>query len=82
MSGNGMSPEGLKRLRNLADFWGPRLEAVDNDADLAKVCFDRAKSAAKRAQRGGNPRAMHELAELLAHWAHDQERADAKRHTA
>ncbi|MFK0113966.1 hypothetical protein [Streptomyces sp. NPDC091217] len=82
MIGTGIGPEGLKRLKNLKAFWGPRMEAVDNDADLAKVCFDRAKSAAKRAQRSGNPRAMHELAELLATWAHDQEVAEAKRHAA
>nr|WP_024067074.1 hypothetical protein [Streptomyces sp. F11]AHC28153.1 hypothetical protein pFP12.10 [Streptomyces sp. F11] len=77
-----MSPEALKRLRNLKEFWDPKMAAVDNDADLARVCFDRARAAAKRAQRGGNPRAMHELAELLAHFAHDLEVADAKRHAA
>ncbi|MFC8223929.1 hypothetical protein ACFUTY_37895 [Streptomyces sp. NPDC057362] len=79
MSGSGMSPEALKRLRNLAAFWNPRMQAATDDADLARICFDRAKAAAKRAQKNGQPDAMHKLAEELARWAADMERADATR---
>ncbi|NUK94013.1 hypothetical protein HRW16_19680 [Streptomyces lunaelactis] len=79
MSGNGMSPEALKRLRNLANFWNPRMEAATSDADLVKVVFDRAKAAAKRAQKNGDPQAMHKLAQELANWAASMERADATR---
>lgn len=74
-----MSPEVLRRLRNLAEFWNPRMQAAKDDADLARICFDRAKAAAKRAQKGGQPDAMHKLAEELARWAADMERADATR---
>lgn len=74
-----MSPEVKRRLQNLAKFWNERAQAVTNDADLAKVCFDRAKAAARQAQRSGNPRAMHELAELLATWSAQQENAEALR---
>lgn len=74
-----MSPEVVRRLQNLARFWNERAGAVTTDADLAKVCFDRAKAAARRAQRSKrNPRAMHELAELLATWAEQQEHAEAR----
>ncbi|WP_328565279.1 hypothetical protein [Streptomyces coelicoflavus] len=79
MSQSGMSPEALKRLRNLADFWNPRMEAVTSDAELVKVVFDRAKAAAKRAQKNGDPGAMHKLAQELANWAAAMERADAAR---
>ncbi|WP_433250434.1 hypothetical protein ACQPYK_04150 [Streptosporangium sp. CA-135522] len=85
MSGTttGMPPEVMRRLQNLTRFWNERVQAVSTDADLARVCFDRAKAAARRAQRtGNNPRAMHELAELLASWAAQQERAEAMRHRA
>ena len=77
-----LSPEALKRLKNQAAFWNERMKDIENDADLAKVCFDRAKAAARRAQRAGNARAMHELAEFLAHWAADQETAAARRNAA
>ncbi|MFH8582539.1 hypothetical protein [Streptomyces zaomyceticus] len=79
MSGNGMGPEALKRLRNLAEFWNPRMKAATDDADLARICFDRAKAAAKRAQKNGQPNAMHELAGQLASWAAEMERRDATR---
>ncbi|WP_229891834.1 hypothetical protein [Streptomyces lavendofoliae] len=79
MSGNGMSPEVLRRLRNLAEFWNPRMQAAKDDADLARICFERAKAAAKRAQRNGQPGAMHELAKQLAQWAAEMERQDANR---
>ncbi|MGJ6967889.1 hypothetical protein ACSDR0_38870 [Streptosporangium sp. G11] len=85
MSGTatGMPPEVTRRLENLARFWNERVQSVSNDADLARVCFDRAKAAARRAQRtGNNPRAMHDLAELLATWAAKQEHAEAMRHRA
>lgn len=74
-----MSPEALKRLRNLAAFWNPRMQAAGDDAELARVCFDRAKAAAKRAQKNGDSQAMHKLAQELARWAADLERADATR---
>lgn len=79
MSGNGMSPEALRRLRNLAEFWNPRMQAATDDAELARICFDRAKAAAKRAQKCGDPAAMHELAQELAQWAAGKERANAIR---
>jgi hypothetical protein len=74
-----MSPEALKRLRNLANFWNPRMEAATDDAELVKVVFDRAKAAAKRAQKNGDPQAMHKLAQELANWSAAMERADATR---
>lgn len=78
-SGSGMSPDALKRLRNLANFWNPRMEGATSDAELVKVVFDRAKAAAKRAQKNGQPDAMHKLAQELAQWAADMERVDATR---
>ncbi|MFB8044164.1 hypothetical protein ACFC8F_23120 [Streptomyces hydrogenans] len=80
MSTSGIGPEALKRLRNLSEFWGPKMQAATSDADLARICFDRAKAAAKRAQRNGQAGAMHALAGQLAQWASDMERADATRH--
>ncbi|MFD4050164.1 hypothetical protein ACFWSF_32220 [Streptomyces sp. NPDC058611] len=78
-AGNGMTPEAIRRLQNLAAFWNPKIHAATSDADLVKVMFDRAKAAAKRAQRGGDPAAMHKLAQELAEWAAGMERADATR---
>jgi hypothetical protein len=78
----GMPPEAMRRLENLARFWNERVQAVSTDADLARVCFDRARAAARRAQRGGDARAMHELAELLAAWAAQREHSEAVRHSA
>ncbi|MFF3443672.1 hypothetical protein [Streptosporangium sp. NPDC002721] len=75
----GMPAEVRRRLKNLATFWNARAQAVTTDAELAKVCFDRAKAAARAAQRAGNPRAMHELAELLAAWSAQQEQDEAMR---
>ncbi|WP_214415638.1 hypothetical protein [Sphaerisporangium fuscum] len=78
-----MPPEAKRRLANLARFWNERLAAAESDAALAQVCFDRARAAARRAQKhGANPKAMHELAELLAAWAERQERAEIRRHGA
>ncbi|MFD8533862.1 hypothetical protein ACFV0L_41285 [Streptosporangium canum] len=74
--------EAMRRLNNIATFWNERLAAVSTEADLVRMCFDRAKAAAKRSQRGGNARAMHELAELLANWAAQQEDAEIRRHSA
>ncbi|GGS84510.1 hypothetical protein GCM10010156_48910 [Planobispora rosea] len=77
-----MSPEATKRLNNIAKFWSDKLRAATTDADLARVCFDRARSAAVKAERGGgNKRAMHELAQLLAAWAEQQEQAEIVRRT-
>jgi hypothetical protein len=77
-----MTPDARKRLANLAKFWNDRINAVRSDAALAQVCFDRARAAARQAQRDGNQRAMHELGELLATWAQRQEDAHARRRTA
>ncbi|MBG0819089.1 hypothetical protein [Planomonospora sp. ID82291] len=74
-----MTPEDRRRLHNVAKFWNERLAGAESDADLVRICFDRAKAAARRAQRSGNARAMHELAELLATWAEQQERAEVNR---
>ncbi|MBA3556136.1 MAG: hypothetical protein H0W29_15445 [Gemmatimonadales bacterium] len=79
MSGNGIGPEGLKRLRNLKAFWEPRMQAATSDAELAKICFDRAKAAARKAQKAGDQAAMHELAEQLAVWAAGKEQVAVKR---
>lgn len=76
-----LSPEALRRLKNIAAFWNGRLAAARDDAALARVCFDRARAAAKRGQRGGQPRAMHALAELLTAYAEQQERAEVERLT-
>ena len=81
MSGTstGMTPEANRRLQNLAAFWRGRIEGVKSDAAMALACFDRARAAARQAQRSGNSQAMHELAELLATWAHQQETAEVRR---
>jgi hypothetical protein len=78
MSGTAqMTPEAKRRLQNVARFWNERIQAVTTDAALAQVCFDRARAAARRAQRGGNAQAMHDLAVLLATWAEQHERHTA-----
>jgi hypothetical protein len=74
-----LSPAGRRLLENLAALWNPRMQAAKSDAEMAKVCFDRAKAAARRSQRSGDRQAMHELAELLATWAQRQEEAEARR---
>lgn len=77
-----MTPAARRRLQNLARFWNNRIQAVRSDAALAQVCFDRARAAARQAQRDGHSQAMHDLAELLATWASRQEDAHARRNTA
>ncbi|GAA3172285.1 hypothetical protein [Nonomuraea roseoviolacea] len=77
-----LTPEARRRLQNLAKTWDERARAAATDAELAKVCFDRAKAAARWAQRTGDMRAMHELAELLATWSAQTEYTAATRHTA
>ncbi|MFG3223071.1 hypothetical protein [Streptomyces sp. NPDC048185] len=79
MSATGMTPEAARRLQNLKAFWDPKMQAATSDAELVKVVFDRAKAAAKRAQRNGNPAAMHELAQSLAAWCAEMEKRDALR---
>lgn len=79
---SGMSSEVRRRLENKARFWNERIQGVTSDAALALVCFDRARAAARLAQRGGNARAMHDLAMLLAQWAEQHEAAEIRRHTA
>ncbi|MFI7468667.1 hypothetical protein [Nonomuraea sp. NPDC049646] len=74
-----LTAEGRRRLQNIAATWNPRMQAAKTDAEMAKVCFDRAKAAAAQAKRSGSPRAMLELAELLATWAAQQEEAEARR---
>lgn len=81
MNATGMSPEAIDRLNNLAKHWNPRIEAAKTDADLAKTMFDRAKAAAKRAQKSGDHTAMHELAQSLAAWSAEMEKRDALRET-
>ncbi|MEU8347703.1 hypothetical protein AB0C74_38900 [Spirillospora sp. NPDC048832] len=70
----------LRRMRNLQAFWQARYQAVQgDDAELARVTFDRARAAARRVQRSGlRPVAMHELAQLLNEWAERLEAAEAK----
>lgn len=77
-----LTPPARRRLDNLARFWNERLKGVTSDAAMAQVCFDRARAAARRAQRGGDPKAMHDLATLLATWAEHHERAELTRHAA
>ncbi len=76
---SGISPEAARRLHNLAEFWRPKMAAATTDADLVKVVFDRAKAAAKRAQRNGDATAMHELAKALDAWAAAMEEREARR---
>ncbi|MFZ3475485.1 hypothetical protein ACODT4_41435 [Streptomyces sp. 2.9] len=81
----GISAEAAERLKNIAKHWDPRMAEAKTDADLAKVLFDRCKAAAKRAQRNGEPGAMHELATALAEWAGATELREARkqsRHSA
>lgn len=74
-----MSPE-TRRLHNQAAFWQQRYNACGDDySELARVTFDRARAAARRAERAGlAPAALHELANLLHEWAERAERAEAK----
>ncbi|GIH91914.1 hypothetical protein ACFFMN_34095 [Planobispora siamensis] len=69
-----------RRMQNVAQLWNERTRAVGSDAELARLCWDRARAAARRAQRGGERGAMHELAELLARWAEQKEKAEIARH--
>ena len=78
----GKKSDALKRLRNISGFWTDKMAAASSDDDLLRICYDRARAAARRAQKDGDPRAVHNLAETLAHWAHDRERAEITRHTA
>ncbi|GAA0970592.1 hypothetical protein [Actinocorallia libanotica] len=75
-----MSPQ-MRRLHNLAAFWDAKFKACTTDAALARVCFDRARAAARRAQDRGESSAMHDLAALLAEWAQRLEDAE-RRHAA
>ncbi|MGV9535040.1 hypothetical protein ACWEU6_21975 [Streptosporangium sandarakinum] len=77
-----MTPEERRRLENKARFWNDRIQSVTSDAALAQVCFDRARAAARLAQRGGDARAMHDLAALLATWAEQREAAEIRRHAS
>lgn len=74
--------DALKRLRNISGFWTEKMAAAVSDDDLVRICYDRARAAARRAQKDGDPKAVHNLAETLAHWAHDRERAEIARHSA
>lgn len=79
-TGSPLTGEALRRLQNQAALWNERAKAVTSDAAYAKLCFDRAKAAARAAQRSNrNQRAMYELGELLALWAAQQEEVEARR---
>lgn len=79
---SGLTPEARKRLDNLARFWNERIQGVTSDAALAQVCFDRARAAARRAQRSGDQEAMHDLALLLATWAEQREQVEIRRYAS
>ncbi|MFI7630299.1 hypothetical protein [Microbispora rosea] len=76
-----LTPEAQRRMENKARFWNQRMQGVESDAALAQVCFDRARAAARLAERGGDERAMHDLAVLLATWAEQREQAEIRRNT-
>ncbi|MBX6168510.1 MAG: hypothetical protein IRY84_12845 [Thermobispora bispora] len=83
-----LSPEELRRMQNKARFWNERIRDIEQmpegekrDSVLAQACFDRARAAARLAQRGGDGRAMRDLAMLLTTWAEQQEKAHIRRHT-
>lgn len=74
-----LTPEDQRRLANLSKHWEGRISTATSDADLARLCWERAKAAARRAQRSGrNARAMHDLATLVAAWAQQQELDDIR----
>lgn len=77
-----LSPEAKRRMQNKARFWNERYQAVKSDAALAQVAFDRARAAARLAQRDGDQRAMYDLAMLLSTWAEQRERAEIERHAS
>jgi hypothetical protein len=74
--------DALKRLRNISTFWTDKMAAATSDEDLVRICYDRARAAARRAQKDGDQAAVHNLAEMLAHWAHDREWSEIARHSA
>lgn len=69
-----------RRRQNHKDFWEARYKAVGNDyAEMSRVAYERARSAAKRAVAAGEERALYELAELLTQWSLEAERANERR---
>ncbi|MGI5493905.1 hypothetical protein [Microtetraspora malaysiensis] len=77
-----LTAEQTRQLQNKAKHWNARIQEVTTDAALALVAFDRARAAARLAQRGGDARAMHDLAMLLMQWAEQQETAHIRRHAS
>lgn len=71
------TPEGLRRLGNLAELWRARYGRCRNYAEASRIAFDRARAAAQAATADGNADAWHDLAQLLTVWSEGLEKAHA-----
>lgn len=74
-----LAAEARRRLDNQARMWRARYEACKNYTDAVRVAFDRARAAARAAERDGNREAWKDLAQLLTNWAEAMEQAAARR---
>lgn len=74
-----LAPEAKRRLDNQARMWQARYEACANYAEAVRVAYDRARAAARAAERGGNAEAWEDLTQLLNRWCVHMEKAQAQR---
>lgn len=68
----------MRRLNNQAAMWRARYAGCATYADVVRVAVDRAKAAARSAERAGNGEAMKDLAQLITNWAEAMEQAAVK----
>jgi N-acetyl-beta-hexosaminidase len=74
-----LSPEAQRRLDNQARLWRERYAACTTYEQVVRVAFDRARAAARAAERGGNAGSWEDLANLLSRWCEHMEQAQAQR---
>jgi hypothetical protein len=74
-----LAPEARRRLDNQAKLWRDRYAACTTYEQVVRVAYDRARAAARAAERGGNAEATKDLAQLLTNWAEHVEQAQATR---
>lgn len=67
-----------RRLENKRRMWTERVEAARNQVEVARICFERARAAARAAERAGRPDAWDELAKTLAEWSATWEKWEAE----
>lgn len=73
-----LSPEARRRLDNQARMWRERYAACTTYEQVVRVAYDRARAAARAAERAGNE-AWKDLAQLLTNWAEHMEQGQATR---